>query len=451
MPTLVEHHHQRRQEADQRVTGLTAELAAARDRSTDAGDGLAAAGRTHGTAVAAAAAAGTGLGANGTWPDADTRLEALRRALIEERDGAELVRRATYELAEAEGQVSQLEQAVADARAALGAADAELAEATTEAEQTDRWRAAAASTPLDDPVALTDAVRTGVPYADARAWLAAQVPNILVGAALARGKAAAAVTDRAVAVVEAHRDAADRIAGSPAPEWRAFRRRRAALAAYVRTTQSRLTNATSLLEAIASGPDVTAEQHAAINDPGALAGRTSALGLVTAAAEAADALADFELAVDQARANILADPTVPADTTDTELEARAEQEAEQTAANTRADLETALADARAAVTDSVTGQVVDWETAIPEPVWTRLRWFQEAVSLLDAVATTSTQLVADLDTAEADLVAVLDAAEPPDDRLAASAARAARTLAATESTQELRRVGMTRGEPNDRA
>ncbi len=448
MPTLVDHYQTRLLAATQAVTDAQAALDAARTDRDQASVDLDDATTAYAATVADLAAAGAGIGEDGTWPDAESQSGALEAALVAERVAATDVRAASYAKHKAEDEVTRHEELLDDARAVELDVSDRLAAAQVDHTEVEQWRALIAVEPFDDPAALADTVRAADVFVDARAWLGDQIPDALIDRGLARGSAALAVTARAESIVEAYHDAFDSVDGSPAAEWRTFRRNRAAIEDYVGAAEQRLATATALLTEIPNGKGVSSAQHDEIVDPAKLVDRTTSLGLIAIVDERQADIDDFDALVERIRAATLADPAV--DDGDVDADALAAAETDQ--GTTRADLVTAFDDAEGDVAAEDIDRVLEWGTAVPGDVWTRLAWFHRATTDLNTVAGASTQLLQDYDAAETALVAAIEAAAAVtdvSDRMEDGAAAADHELAAIGGTQSMRRDGMVRGEPDD--
>lgn len=316
----------------------------------------------------------------------------------------------------------------------LTRAEATLVEAQAADTLRSGWKAAATAAPLDTLIADATTALGEDPYTAVNAKVTADIPAKLLEAATEGFTAEAA---RAARLQEAADDAEtllmDELEENGGAVGLVVRRRmeleraERALRAWTEAAASRFDRARGLLLGLA-GPDplLNPHEHGGVEALDEQAGQDAAdlrIELHSADTARLDAQLDLEEAILAARAD---DPTVDPATVQEVIDAQGELD----------DADQALGDARGAF-DADAGDFAAWTGEVPDAAWRNLIGWLEADAILQDLSGTAsadvTQLVDDVETAEANLAAALDAAE-----------QHTNTVAVLEAYVALRRDRVTR-------
>lgn len=347
------------------------------------------------------------IATGGRPADAGALAPELQEAIVTQAELRVELRYALERRAHTDALVRRTNALLESANAELREAEARLAWAEAQKKRTDDLREATATEPLDTLGDAATAVLDGQAFDDANDRLDELLPGELRTRASERFDDAASVLNEArshrangIGSLAALAEEARRFDAPVAAAEATYTAAREALAAYVASAAAVVAGAEAKLEAVASHPDLTDAQHAALHDdaPPESGDALAAEGELTAALVAARAL---QREVDDAITAALAqDPDADPEANDDVVAARAaldEAAIQDPIAAARSDY-----DARAAS---------NLEAEVPVSLWSALGNFLEVRTALERLGNDDTvaQLLDDLGGAEDVLAEALDA------------------------------------------
>ncbi len=376
------------------------------------------------TAEAAVAAVRHELGGSEVPANASAGGQALHDALMQLRLAQAEQLRARLALLDAEGQVEQVREQLAELGTALTEARATLADTQARAQELATWTDALASgSALVELPATAAALKADAKFTDAKAKIGATLPTGLrtraverLLASLADDEADAAQQAALEDILDAGVKATGGLEGAVAPLERAFERSETLVRDYVSKAAGWLAEASTRLARIAARRSLTASESTSLASTTA---RADALVAEKQYDTALAARATAQRLLDRRVAAIYADLTI----TDPEAEITTDsvvvaQRAAITSAEATIAAHTDPSNPSYAANAAHLATLRSWQADVPEFAWDDLLDLTLAERLLDRlIAATPSSLLSDLDTAETAFVDALQAELDSDRRL----------------------------------